>query len=158
MNKFFDLLSQIRFFRSKLNNDTEFIRLFRTSKTIYERFYPQYELQSAYPIKKLIHLLESSALLKPIITSISQIRTAEELIYLKQSQSSPSKLTHLTFGHGFNESVENLPSTLTHLTFGVDSDFNQPVEHLPSTLTHLTFNQSSQFNQPVDHLPSTITH
>ena len=41
----------------------------------------------------------------------------------------PQLLTHLTFGHCFNQEVNLLPHLLTHLTFG--HCFNQKVNLLP---------------------------
>jgi hypothetical protein len=67
---------------------------------------------------------------------------------------SDSKLTHLTFGEGFNQLADNLPNSITHLTLGFD--FNRPVDNLPNSITHLIFKYS--FNQPVNKLPSSITH
>jgi hypothetical protein len=66
----------------------------------------------------------------------------------------PLRLTHLTFGRCFDQSVDRLPASLTHLTFGWS--FNRPVDRLPTSLTHLTFGWS--FNLPVDHLPPSLTH
>jgi hypothetical protein len=66
----------------------------------------------------------------------------------------PSRLTHLTFGVYFNQSVNRLPASLTHLTFGWA--FAQPVNHLPASLTYLKF--GSYFNQPVNRLPASLTH
>ena len=48
-------------------------------------------------------------------------------------------IKRITFGHDFNQKIENLPNTITHLTFGFH--FNQKIENLPNSLTHLTINK-----------------
>ncbi len=90
------------------------------------------------------------------------------------SNNLPKSLTRLTFGMGFNQSVDYLPNKIIHLELGcyfnqpVDNlpkylkslkfgdDFNQPVNKLPKDLTHLTFGHN--FNQTIDELPIGITH
>jgi hypothetical protein len=62
----------------------------------------------------------------------------------------PKKLISLTFGHCFNQPVNNLPETLTLLTFG--NTFNRQVDNLPKTLISLTF--CHYFNRPIDNLPT----
>src|SRR5256885_240453 len=37
-------------------------------------------------------------------------------------------ITHLTFGHDFDQPINHLPNSITHLTFG--HDFDQPIDHL----------------------------
>jgi hypothetical protein len=74
----------------------------------------------------------------------------------------PASLTHLTFGHWFNQPLAPgvLPASLTHLTFG--HWFNQPLHSgvpegrgvLPASLTHLTLGED--FKQKIDHLPRSI--
>jgi hypothetical protein len=77
----------------------------------------------------------------------------------------PASLTHLTFGHYFNQPLHSgvlegmgvLPTSLIHLTFG--ECFNQPLAHegrgvLPSALTHLTLGED--FKQKIDHLSNSI--
>ena len=79
MSKLVDLLFEIQFFKSKLNDDKSCICLFRTSKTVYERYYPHYPLQSEYPIQKLLILNSSPEALKPIITAVSGVQSIEQL-------------------------------------------------------------------------------
>ena len=70
----------------------------------------------------------------------------------------PSSLQSLTFGDGFNQSLDtvNLPSSLQSLTFG--HVFNQSLDNvtLPSSLQSLTF--GFNFNQSLDNvtLPSSL--
>jgi hypothetical protein len=74
----------------------------------------------------------------------------------------PASLTHLTFGHFFNQPLAPgvFPASLTHLTFGCD--FNQPLHFgvlegrgvLPASLTYLTLDKN--FKQNIDYLPSSI--
>jgi hypothetical protein len=72
----------------------------------------------------------------------------------------PKKLTHLFFGHSFNQALEEgaLPKSLVHLSFG--NDFNQQLglDVLPKKLTHLTFGEF--FEQEIDNgvLPTSLTH
>lgn len=75
-----------------------------------------------------------------------------QYICLPYIQQKRAKVTHLSFGVTFNQSVDHLPPTITHLTFG--NDFNQSVDFLPESITHLTF--GSHFNKPVDHLPQKL--
>ena len=65
----------------------------------------------------------------------------------------PNSLTHLIFGHEFNQPVDNLPQSLTYLKF--EWDFNQPVDNLPESLIYLSFGEN--FNQTVDNLPNSLT-
>jgi len=69
----------------------------------------------------------------------------------------PTKITHLTFGHRFNQSIterilgfagsiyiKSIPNSVTHLTFG--DDFNKPTfGGIPNSTTHLKFGKN--FNQ-----------
>ena len=82
----------------------------------------------------------------------------------------PPGLTHLTFGHKFNQPLGPgvLPPHLTHLKFGWN--FNQPLGPgvLPPDLTHLKFGYNvynrptglSDFDQPLEVgvLPPSLTH
>src|SRR3990170_3444586 len=69
-------------------------------------------------------------------------------------------LTHLTFGYGFNQPLQQgiFPNSLTHLIFGFN--FNQPLQQgvLPNFLTHLTFGDG--FNQSLQQgvLSNSLTH
>ena len=69
----------------------------------------------------------------------------------------PRYLTHLTFGHYFNQNIKDcIPASVTHLTFG--DCFNQNIKDcIPASVTHLAFGDC--FNQDIkDCVPSGVTH
>ena len=69
----------------------------------------------------------------------------------------PISVTHLTFGHYFDQSIEKgIPNSVTHLTFGWR--FNQSIEKgIPNSVTHLTF--ENNFNQSIEKgIPNSVTH
>src|SRR5207248_1529097 len=69
----------------------------------------------------------------------------------------PSNVTHLTFGHDFNQDIKSaIPISVTHLTFGYK--FNQNIKTaIPSNVTHLTFGHN--FNQDIKSaIPTSVTH
>lgn len=64
-------------------------------------------------------------------------------------------LTHLAFGHCFNNNIQNLiPLTVTHLTFG--SEFDQNIYDMIPSVTHLTLGRC--FNQDLKTISSIVTH
>ena len=71
-----------------------------------------------------------------------------------------SRVTHLTFGYYFNQSIleKCIPNFVTHLTFG--HIFNQPIleKCIPNYVTYLTF--GVYYNQPILEkcIPNSVTH
>ena len=70
----------------------------------------------------------------------------------------PKNLRSLTFGDGFNQSLDQIswPQELEHLTFG--DRFNQSLEHvtLPPKLQTLTFGYEFSWSLQGVHLPSSL--
>uniref|UniRef100_A0A6C0C7Z9 F-box domain-containing protein n=1 Tax=viral metagenome TaxID=1070528 RepID=A0A6C0C7Z9_9ZZZZ len=69
----------------------------------------------------------------------------------------PKYVTHLTFGHRFNQSIDNyVPKSVTHLIFG--SDFDQTIcGSIPNSVTHLKF--GFNYNQSIEKcIPNSVTH
>lgn len=79
-----------------------------------------------------------------ILTESDQIppRHAKYIHFSALTINLPSRVTHLTFGDKFNESVaDRIPQIVTHLIFG--DEYDRPiVDTIPSSVTHLVFRQS----------------
>jgi hypothetical protein len=60
----------------------------------------------------------------------------------------PKKLTHLTFGRSFNQSVDNLPESLIYIKFGYC--FEQSISKLPLCVKYLKlyYNETTINNIP----------
>jgi hypothetical protein len=80
------------------------------------------------------------------------ITNLPKVLLSKSSKSSNiylSSIKYITFGHSFNQPVDNLPDSILGIKFG--NGFNQQVNNLPINLLYLEF--GSGFNQSVDKLP-----
>jgi hypothetical protein len=66
------------------------------------------------------------------------------------------KLTHLTFGSSFVQSINNLPNCITHLTIGFY--FNQKVYSLPKNLKGIKVNSNSFNFNDVKEFPSGLNY
>ena len=74
-------------------------------------------------------------------------------VYCVLLSSLPNTLTHISFGHEFNQMVDDLPNSVTHIKFG--DNFNQCINNLPRSLLYLEL-AGMNFNQPIDLLPKTL--
>ena len=98
----------------------------------------------------LNHFLQIEQYIEPKITYIENNHF--------QLNNIPNTVTHLTFGHHFNQVLkkDDIPNYVTHLTFGYN--FNQKLTKnvIPNSVTHVTFGYS--FNQILkkDDLPNKL--
>jgi hypothetical protein len=155
---------------SKYLTDQDHVHLCCTNQYQYQYWSTKKHLQQTYNEDVLINKKYRQSIFRQQVRLIQC--TADQILPTEIFDN--TSITHLTFGHDYNQLTNHLPSSITHLTFGWSYDqltnhlplsvkhltfgehYNQPTDRLPSSITHLTFRY--YYNQPTNQLPSSITH
>ena len=168
LNEIFEYPFLLKIFNSLLF-DKEKINLFHVSKFIYEKkhkftFEDEYFCDEKYKNEWFFNCLTNIRIKKifefpKFVTKLKFDDYCGDILKTHSGEviKLPSTITHLTFGHHFNESIEGCDlNGITHLTFG--NRFNKSIyDSIPYSVTHLTFGNC--FNRPIYNcIPNSVTH